>query len=108
MGCDLDLDHPEVQDELKKWGEWTLDTTGSKGFRLDAIKHINSDFFVDWIQHVEHYAGRDVFVVGEFWTYDINTLCNYASRTGGQMSLFEHHYISTTRPVNLGHDRDQF
>ena len=89
MGCDLDLDHPEVQDELKIWGEWTLDTTGSKGFRLDAIKHINSDFFVDWIQHVEHYAGRDVFVVGEFWTYDINTLCNYASRTGGQMSLFD-------------------
>ena len=89
MGCDLDLDHPEVQDELKRWGEWTLDTTGSKGFRLDAIKHINSDFFVDWIQHVEQYAGRDVFVVGEFWTYDINTLCNYASRTGGQMSLFD-------------------
>ena len=89
MGCDLDLDHPEVQDELKRWGEWTLDTTGSKGFRLDAIKHINSDFFVDWIQHIEQYAGRDVFVVGEFWTYDINTLCNYASRTGGQMSLFD-------------------
>ena len=102
MGCDLDLDHPEVKDELKKWGEWTLDTTGSKGFRLDAIKHINSDFFVDWIQHIEHYAGRDVFVVGEFWTYDINTLCSYASRTGGQMSLLTHHYISTfTRPVNL-------
>lgn len=89
MGCDLDLDHPEVKEELKRWGEWTLDTTGSKGFRLDAIKHINSDFFVDWIQHIEHYAGRDVFVVGEFWTYDINTLCNYASRTGGQMSLFD-------------------
>ena len=89
MGCDLDLDHPEVKDELKRWGEWTLDTTGSKGFRLDAIKHINSDFFVDWIQHIENYAGRDVFVVGEFWTYDINTLCNYASRTGGQMSLFD-------------------
>ena len=89
MGCDLDLDHPEVNDELKRWGEWTLDTTGAKGFRLDAIKHINSDFFVDWIQHIERYAGRDVFVVGEFWTYDINTLCNYASRTGGQMSLFD-------------------
>ena len=89
MGCDLDLDHPEVKDELKRWGEWTLDTTGSRGFRLDAIKHINSDFFVDWIQHIEQYAGRDVFVVGEFWTYDINTLCSYASRTGGQMSLFD-------------------
>ena len=88
MGCDLDLDHPEVRDELKRWGEWTLDM-GASGFRLDAIKHINSDFFVDWIKHVENYAGRDVFIVGEFWSYDINTLCDYAAKTGGQMSLFD-------------------
>ncbi|MBM5785012.1 MAG: alpha-amylase [Cyanobacteria bacterium K_DeepCast_35m_m1_288] len=89
MGCDLDLDHREVQQELKHWGEWTLDNTGVSGFRLDAIKHINSDFFVDWIEHIEAYAGRDVFIVGEFWSYDLGTLCNYASRTGGQMSLFD-------------------
>ena len=89
MGCDLDLDHPEVSQELKHWGEWTFDLTGGNGFRLDAIKHINSDFFVDWIEHIEGYAGRDVFVVGEFWSYDLDVLCSYASRTGGQMSLFD-------------------
>ena len=89
MGCDLDLDHPEVRQELKLWGEWTLDTVGASGFRLDAIKHMNSDFFVDWIHHIEEYAGRDIFVVGEFWSYDINALCDYAARTAGQMSLFD-------------------
>ena len=89
MGCDLDLDHPEVRQELKLWGEWTLDTVGASGFRLDAIKHMNSDFFVEWIDHLENYAGRDIFVVGEFWSYDINTLCDYAARTAGQMSLFD-------------------
>jgi alpha-amylase len=89
MGCDLDLDNPEVRQELKYWGEWTLDNTGVSGFRLDAIKHINSDFFVDWIEHIEAYAGRDIFIVGEFWSYDLDALCHYASRTGGQMSLFD-------------------
>lgn len=89
MGCDLDLDHPEVRQELKRWGEWTLDTTGASGFRLDAIKHINSDFFVDWIRHIESYVGRDIFIVGEFWSYDISTLCSYVAKTGGQMSLFD-------------------
>jgi len=89
MGCDLDLDHPEVRQELKHWGEWTLDTVGATGFRLDAIKHMNSDFFVEWIDHIEDYAGRDIFVVGEFWSYDINALCDYAAKTAGQMSLFD-------------------
>lgn len=89
MGCDLDLDHPDVRNELKFWGEWTLEQTGATGFRLDAIKHINSNFFVEWIKHIEEYAGKDVFVVGEFWTYDINTICNYISKTEGQMSLFD-------------------
>ena len=89
MGCDLDLDHPEVRSELKYWGEWTLDNTGATGFRLDAIKHINSNFFIDWINHIEQYAGKDIFIVGEFWSYDINTLCSYISKTNGQMSLFD-------------------
>ena len=89
MGCDLDLDHPEVRSELKYWGEWTLDNTGATGFRLDAIKHINSNFFIDWIKHIEQYAGKDIFIVGEFWSYDINTLCSYISKTNGQMSLFD-------------------
>jgi alpha-amylase len=89
MGCDLDVAHPEVIQELKSWGEWNLDHLGVNGFRLDAIKHINSNFFVDWINHIEHYAQRDVFVVGEYWSYDLGTLSWYATQTGGQMSLFD-------------------
>lgn len=89
MGCDLDLDNPEVRNELKYWGEWTLDNTGATGFRLDALKHINSNFFVEWIRHIEEYAGKDIFTVGEFWSYDINTLCTYITKTNGQMSLFD-------------------
>jgi alpha-amylase len=45
MGCDLDFQHPDVRDEMIRWGKWYLDTTQVDGFRLDAIKHIAAWFF---------------------------------------------------------------
>jgi alpha-amylase len=89
MGCDLDINHPEVRGELKYWGEWMLDHVGVDGFRLDAIKHISSDFFGEWVQHLEDYAKRDLFIVGEYWTYNLATLSWYAANTGGKLSLFD-------------------
>ncbi|MDX2097446.1 MAG: alpha-amylase [Leptolyngbyaceae cyanobacterium bins.59] len=89
MACDLDINHPEVRTELKRWGEWVLDTTGVDGFRLDAIKHIQSDFFNDWLDHLERYVGREVFTVGEYWADDIQALKWYIHVTGGRMSLFD-------------------
>ncbi len=89
MGCDLDINHPEVRGELKYWGEWTIDNVGVDGFRLDAIKHINGDFFPDWLNHLEDYAKRDLFCVGEYWTYDLGTLSWYIGNAGGQLNLFD-------------------
>jgi alpha-amylase len=89
MGCDLDLDHPEVNGELKYWGEWTLDTIGVDGFRLDAIKHINGDFFTDWLGHLEHHAQRELFCVGEYWTENLGSLSWYIGNSGGRINLFD-------------------
>ncbi len=44
MGCDLDVEHPEVRDRLKDWGEWYVDTTNVNGFRFDAVKHVRAGF----------------------------------------------------------------
>lgn len=46
MGCDIDFQSREVRDEVIRWGKWYLETTGVDGFRLDAIKHISSWFFL--------------------------------------------------------------
>ena len=89
MGCDLDMDHPEVRGELRYWGEWMLDEIGADGFRLDAIKHIGGDFFVDWLAHLESHAQRDLFCVGEYWTYDLGALSWYAGNSGGGQALFD-------------------
>ncbi|MBD1853036.1 alpha-amylase [Leptolyngbya sp. FACHB-711] len=89
MGCDLDMNHPEVRGELKYWGEWLMNTVGLDGFRLDAIKHINGDFFSDWLDHLEHYAEKDLFCVGEYWTEDFGSLSWYIGNAGGRLNLFD-------------------
>lgn len=89
LGCDLDMDNLQVQGELKYWSEWYLETTNVDGFRLDAIKHIPTWFFVDWLKHIRNYAHRELFTVGEYWSSNINALHWYISATEGQMSLFD-------------------
>jgi alpha-amylase len=89
MGCDLDINHPEVRGELKYWGEWILDHTGIDGFRLDAIKHINGDFFNDWLDHLEAHSKRDLYCVGEYWTENLGALSWYIGNAGGRMALFD-------------------
>lgn len=89
MGCDLDLEHPEVRAELESWGRWMLDTVGVDGFRLDAIKHIGGDFFNGWLDAVERHAGRDLYAVGEYWSDDLATLHWYIGNTGGRLDLFD-------------------
>ncbi|MBZ4683638.1 MAG: glycosidase [Fusobacteriales bacterium] len=89
MGADLDMDHPEVIQELKDWGNWYLNFTGVDGFRLDAVKHIKFTFFNDWLDTLRSSTGKELFTVGEFWSYDINKLNNYIDKTGGRMSLFD-------------------
>ena len=32
------------------WGKWYLETTEVDGFRLDAVKHIDANFYKNWIQ----------------------------------------------------------
>jgi alpha-amylase len=89
MGCDLDFQNDWVRGEITHWGKWYLDTTNVDGFRLDAIKHISSWFFPQWIDELERHAGKDLFVVGEYWYNDINTLLWYVDSVAGKMSVFD-------------------
>jgi alpha-amylase len=89
MGCDLDFQDEYVRNEMLNWGKWYLDTTGVHGFRLDAIKHISAWFFPIWLDELERYAQKDLFVVGEYWTPDIGTLHWYLDAVGNRMSVFD-------------------
>jgi alpha-amylase len=89
MGCDLDMRNSEVQGEIKYWGEWVYDTTNIDGFRFDAVKHVSAGFFPEWLEHVRHHAKRDLFAVGEYWSYEVEALHNFIDVTEGKVDLFD-------------------
>ncbi|MFN2310510.1 MAG: alpha-amylase [Spirochaetia bacterium] len=89
MGCNLDINDSDVRTELFYWGEWLVDTTGVDGFRFDAVKHVSSGFFVDWLKHVREYTGRNLFAVGEYWSGNVEALQNFLDATDGNLMLFD-------------------
>jgi alpha-amylase len=89
MGCDLDMESPEVRDELNRWGEWFVETTGIDGFRFDAVKHVRANFFPQWLDHCRERAGRHLFAVGEYWSYEVEALHHFIGLTGGDVMLFD-------------------
>lgn len=89
MGADLDFGNPEVVDECIKWGKWYYDTTKVDGFRLDAVKHINSNFYRNWIKILRETTKKQLFTVGEYWSGDVSKLHKYISETEGEISLFD-------------------
>jgi len=89
MGCNLDINNPDVQKELFHWGEWYLDTTGVDGFRFDAIKHVKFDFFLDWLNHLQKHSNRKLFAVGEYWSGHSQALEHFIKVTGESKMLFD-------------------
>lgn len=89
MGADIDFDNQAVVKELKSWGIWYTNKCNLDGFRLDAVKHIKSTFYSDWLNTVRRSTGKEMFTVGEYWSSDINALKNYLYETGYTMSLFD-------------------
>ena len=89
MGADLDFKNPEVVEECTKWGKWYLETTKVDGFRLDAVKHIDANFYKNWIKELRKESGDELFTVGEYWSGDISKLHRYITETQGEISLFD-------------------
>ncbi|RYY59921.1 MAG: alpha-amylase [Chitinophagaceae bacterium] len=89
MGNDIEFRNPNVREELKRWGEWYVETTGVTGFRMDAVKHINPDFFPDWLDHIKNHFQRDFFTIGEYWRNDVGPLLKFQEVTGHRIKLFD-------------------
>ncbi|MEL6381403.1 MAG: alpha-amylase [Cyanobacteria bacterium J06626_18] len=89
MGADLDFQNDWVRGEITHWGKWYLDTTGVDGFRIDAIKHISSWFFPEWLDTLEAHVGKDLYMVGEYWVPNLDSLLWYIDAVGGRMSVFD-------------------
>lgn len=90
MGADVDLNNMDVVEELKKWGKWYLETTGIDGFRLDALKHIRSDFFRNWLEEMqEESEDKRLISIGEYWKNDVDVLQKYIEEVEHRTCLFD-------------------
>ena len=89
MGCDVDFNNLDTVNELNYWGKWFLEQTGVDGFRLDAVKHIRSSFYKNWLAMLKREFNRDIYTVGEYFSSDINALLYYLDYNNEVSSLFD-------------------
>lgn len=89
MYNDLDFKHPQVIQNLHDWAKWFLETTGVEGFRLDAVKHIDSYFIQTFINDIRTHFKPDLEVFGEYWKSDEESMQDYLDATNAQFSLVD-------------------
>ncbi len=89
LGCDVDVQQPDVKKELIRLGLFTLRKTGVDGFRLDAVKHISASFMEEWLSALRQQTGQELFSVGEYWSSNLSLLLNYLESVHYSMSLFD-------------------
>ncbi len=89
LGMDIEFRNPDVINELTEWGKWFINETGIDGFRLDGLKHIHKYFFPGWIEEMKRHAGKELFVVGEYWDQDPAAIEEFSDDINGIIRLFD-------------------
>lgn len=96
MYADIDFKHPEVIQNLYEWAHWFIENTGVHGFRLDAVKHIDSFFMKNFIRDITEKYGEDFYVFGEFWNSDEKANNDYLENIDYRFDLVDvklHHNL---------------
>lgn len=89
MYANLDYKHPEVIENIYSWVDWFVQTTGVLGFRMDAVKHIDSFFMRNFIRDVKEKQGQDFYVFGEFWNAKEEDNNTYLEKTENRFDLVD-------------------
>jgi len=87
---DIEFRNKSVREDLKYWGKWFLETADTDGFRLDAVKHINPKFIIEWIDHMNSISPKKLFYIGEYWNdQNAESLKKYIEVSQGRMQLID-------------------
>ena len=89
MGNNVDVNNPEVANELITWGCWALDTFGFDGFRMDAAKHIDYPFTKRFLEMMRQHSSKPLYAVSEYWSENTDLLTGYIDRLEGATDLFD-------------------
>ncbi|KAL9601499.1 MAG: hypothetical protein Q9219_002451 [cf. Caloplaca sp. 3 TL-2023] len=89
MFADIDYNHPEVEADVKAWGEWLYSQVPIMGIRFDAIKHFSEEFLESFVEHLDTRVGPGWFLVGEFWKDSREAMTTYIRNMKHKFSLFD-------------------
>lgn len=89
MFADIDYSHPEVVEDVKNWGVWITRELSLTGFRLDAVQHFSERFTNEWIDHLREACGHHIFLVGEFWTGNVEEMLPWLDAMHHKFSLYD-------------------
>ena len=90
MFNDIDFRNNAVREELHHWAKWYWDQANFDAVRLDAVKHVNPHFYMEWLSRLREQTGSEIFAVGEYWAPgEVQLLDNYIKVTEDTMSLFD-------------------
>ncbi|WP_253198635.1 alpha-amylase [Clostridium estertheticum] len=89
MLTDIDVSSPVVYDELLKWALWYIEIAKIDGLRLDAVKHMDFEFYKRFINDIRNIAKKELFTVGEYWSTELDVLKKYIEDTDHTFNIFD-------------------
>jgi len=89
MGADVDFNNVDVVKNLTDWGKWYYDLTKVDGFRLDAVKHIRSSFFKNWLSELNRHFNKKIYTIGEYYSVNVDALLWYLDYNEQVDALFD-------------------
>jgi alpha-amylase len=89
MGADIEYRNPYVIEEMKRWIKWYVETTKIDGMRLDALKHVSSNFLKELITYIKTEINPEYYILGEFWKDDAEKIENFSNEMNNMISCFD-------------------
>lgn len=93
---DFNQDNPETRKYLLDAAKWWIEETDVDGYRLDTVKHVPKDFWVDFSKEVKS-VKEDFYLLGEVWHNDLRVVASYED-TGidGFVDFPQNEHLRTT------------
>ncbi len=83
-----DYDHniPATKNMLIDWTKWAYDELGSKGLRMDAVKHFEPSFVASMLNEMNSTNRNPNMVVGEWYGENTDELKGWVDAVTGQLN----------------------
>ncbi|KYP13180.1 alpha-amylase [Flavihumibacter sp. CACIAM 22H1] len=89
LGLDIEFRNPAVREELLRWLNWFIASTGHQGFRLDGLKHMNPGFTASVLQNLQEQTTENSIVIGEYLSHNKQELAAFLEQVNFACNLFD-------------------